>query len=234
MKTKASRWGWVCRPCKAAVTVLTLIFLLTSYSSDTSVPGPLDRVAAPSEEISLEGWARWVVRGAEEPSVILRTDLEAANSAAETTRSFSLFSPDAAAALVRDLPYGETLVEAAHRHGLDGLLLAAIVEHESAFDPSCVSPRGAVGLMQLLPATGRAYGAEDLFDPGVNIDVGSRYLAYLLELYEGNLELALAAYNAGPAAVARYGGVPPYRETQRYVERVRAQYEKLRKRVNRA
>jgi soluble lytic murein transglycosylase-like protein len=229
-KTKASRWAR--RPFKAAVTVLTLAILLASYSSDTSVPGPLDRAAAPGEEISLERWARWVVRGPEAPSGILWTDLEAANSAEE--RRYSLFSRDEAAALVRDLPYGETLVEAASRHGLDGLLLAAIVEHESAFDPTSVSPRGAVGLMQLLPATGRAYGAEDLFDPGVNIDVGSRYLSYLLDLYEGDLDLALAAYNAGPAAVARYGGVPPYRETRRYVERVKAQYEELKKRVNRA
>jgi soluble lytic murein transglycosylase-like protein len=125
-------------------------------------------------------------------------------------------------------------VAAAERYGVDGLLLAAIVRHESSFDPEIVSPKGAVGLMQLLPSTGRAYGAEDLFNPGVNLDAGSRYLSHLLALYDGDLELALAAYNAGPTAVARYGGIPPYRETRQYVRRVKAEYERLKDRVNRA
>lgn len=227
---------WMLRmPLKASATVFCLAILLASHSSDTAVTP-----AAVREPTTLEGLARWVVHGEAGPrSAVTRADLETAISAdAGEEEAFSLFSPQteasATAGILRSFPYGETLVAAADRHGLDGLLLAAIVEQESAFDPSRVSPRGAVGLMQLLPATGKAYGASDLFNPGVNIDVGSRYLSYLLELYGGELDLALAAYNAGPAAVARYGGIPPYRETRHYVQRVKAQYEELKKRVNRA
>lgn len=222
---------WMLRmPLKASVTVFCLAILLASHSSDTAVPSQQVK-----ETAQLEDLAQWVVRGQPGPrSAVTLGDLDAAISA-DVREGFTLFPQDAdAAKLLRAMPYGDALAAAAERHSLDGLLLAAIVEHESSFDPTRVSPRGAVGLMQLLPATGRAYGAEDLFNPGVNIDAGSRYLSYLLELYEGDLELALAAYNAGPAAVARYGGVPPYRETRQYVERVKAQYEVLKKDANRA
>jgi soluble lytic murein transglycosylase-like protein len=220
-------------PLRASVTLFCLAILFASHSSDTSVPLP-----AVQERTALEGLAQWVVHGEGEPgAAITRADLQTAISA-DVREGFTLFSPaaeeTASAGYLRGLPYGESLAAAADRHGVDGLLVAAIVEHESSFDPTSVSPRGAIGLMQLLPATGKAYGADDLFDPRVNLDVGTRYLSYLMELYEGELELALAAYNAGPAAVARYGGVPPYRETRQYVERVKAHYEELKKRVNRA
>jgi Transglycosylase SLT domain len=123
------------------------------------------------------------------------------------------------------LPFGPAMAVAAERQDVDGLLLAAIVETESRFLPTVVSPRGAVGLMQVQPATGAMYGASDLENPYVNLDVGSRYLRGLLQDYEGDLELALAAYNAGPAAVSRYGGVPPFRETRAYVKKVLRRYE---------
>ncbi len=99
-------------------------------------------------------------------------------------------------------------------------LLKAMIHTESAFDPRAVSPRGARGLMQLMPATARAMGIDDLFDPWQNIDGGTRYIRYLLERYEGDTTLALAAYNAGEKAVRRFHGVPPYRETKRYVRKV--------------
>ncbi|HBL30939.1 MAG TPA: hypothetical protein DD490_29245 [Acidobacteria bacterium] len=122
-------------------------------------------------------------------------------------------------------PFGSAMAVAAERRKVDGLLLAAVVEMESRFSPTVVSPRGAVGLMQVQPSTGAMFGVSDLENPAVNLDVGSRYLHGLLQDYDGDLELALAAYNAGPAAVERYGGVPPFRETRAYVRKVLGRYE---------
>jgi soluble lytic murein transglycosylase-like protein len=125
---------------------------------------------------------------------------------------------------LHELPYGPAMALAAERHRVDSLLVAAIVEAESSFAPDCVSPKGAVGLMQVLPSTAEDGEAANLLDPRVNLDVGSRYLGELIRGFGGNLELAVAAYNAGPGAVERYGGVPPYPETKDYVKRVLALY----------
>lgn len=111
--------------------------------------------------------------------------------------------------------------EAARRYGLDPGLLWAVARAESGLNPAAVSPAGAVGLMQLMPSTARALGVSDPFDPVQNVDAGARYLRQQLERF-GDIRLALAAYNAGPGAVQRYGGIPPYRETRQYVERVLA------------
>jgi soluble lytic murein transglycosylase-like protein len=99
-------------------------------------------------------------------------------------------------------------------------LIHSVIKVESNYNPYAVSSKGAQGLMQLIPATARRFGVDNVFNPIENIQGGARYLAYLLTLYKGNYPLALAAYNAGEAAVAKYGGVPPYRETQNYVELV--------------
>ena len=129
----------------------------------------------------------------------------------------------------RELGFPETapnvasIRRAAARHGVDALLVTAIVQAESSFDPRAVSHRGAVGLMQVMPASAGSHGVR-LAEPEVNLDVGARYLRRLLERYGGDLELALAAYNAGPGNVRRYGGVPPFRETRRYVEKVLGLY----------
>jgi soluble lytic murein transglycosylase-like protein len=133
--------------------------------------------------------------------------------------------------VLQELPYGKAIADRAERHGVDGLLIAAIVEAESAFKPDAVSPRGAVGLMQITPAVGQAYGTgtQALKDPGTNIDVGIRYLRGLIEDYNGDLRLSLAAYDATPAAVDRYGGIPPYRETRSYVQQVLSLYERYSK-----
>ena len=122
------------------------------------------------------------------------------------------------------IPYGVSIRRAAERHGVDGLLVAAIVEVESSFDPCAISHRGAVGLMQVMPETAGSMEYALLSEPDRNLDLGTAYLRHLLELYEGDLELALAAYNAGPANVRRYGGLPPFRETHNYVERVLDRY----------
>ena len=105
-------------------------------------------------------------------------------------------------------------------HGVDPSLVDALVRVESAYDPNAVSRRGAMGLMQLMPGTAKRLGVDDPFDPEKNIRGGVREVSRLLDQYSGNLQFALAAYNAGEGAVARYRGVPPYSETRNYVSRI--------------
>lgn len=116
--------------------------------------------------------------------------------------------------------------EAGRLHGVDPRLVAAVARRESAWNPNAVSNRGAVGIMQLMPATAKYLGVTDSYDARQNIFGGTRYLKTLLDTFDGDLDLALAAYNAGPGAVAKYKGIPPYRETQAYVAAIRASYEK--------
>jgi Transglycosylase SLT domain len=115
-------------------------------------------------------------------------------------------------------------VEAARRHGLDPELVLAVIAVESGFRPDAVSPKGAQGLMQLMPATARSLDVADPMDPAANVDGGTRYLGSLVSRYDGDLDKALAAYNAGPGAVDRHKGIPPYRETQGYVKKVKRKY----------
>lgn len=114
--------------------------------------------------------------------------------------------------------YRDLVTQTAARHGVDARVVNALIQVESAYHSRAVSPKGARGLMQLMPATGRQYGALDLFDPKVNLEAGIQHLKRLLTRYD--LPMALAAYNAGEAAVDRFGGIPPFRETQDYVTRI--------------
>ena len=114
--------------------------------------------------------------------------------------------------------------EAADRHRVDPALVRAVIETESNWNPKAYSHKGAGGLMQLIPTTAQRYGAYDVFDPQQNIDAGVKYLRTLLERYHGNLDLALAAYNAGEGAVDRAHGVPSFRETRDYVQKVQNAY----------
>lgn len=119
-------------------------------------------------------------------------------------------------------------IATARRHGLDPNLVLAVVAVESGFQPDAVSHKGAQGLMQLMPATARELGVTDALDPAQNLDGGTRYLRMLVARYGGDLGKALAAYNAGPGAVKRHGGVPPYRETHHYIDKVLKRYERAR------
>jgi soluble lytic murein transglycosylase-like protein len=117
------------------------------------------------------------------------------------------------------------IADASKQHGVDPRLVAAIAARESAYNPAAVSPVGAGGVMQLMPATARYIGVTNVFDARENVFGGVRYLRTLLDTFHGDLDLTLAAYNAGPGAVQKYNGVPPYRETREYVRFVRARYE---------
>ncbi len=119
--------------------------------------------------------------------------------------------------------HSSTINHIASRHGLRKRLVHAVIMAESAYDPNAVSRAGAVGLMQLMPETAKRYGVHDRRNPSQNVEGGTRYLRDLLVLYNDNLRLALAAYNAGEGAVAKYNyTIPPYKETQNYVKKVLA------------
>ena len=121
------------------------------------------------------------------------------------------------------------LVDSGTRNGLDPLLLYSIMHQESSFKSHAVSPKGARGLMQLMPFTAVRYGVTNIFDPKQNIEGGARYLRFLLDRFDGDLSLALAGYNAGEGAVDKYGWrIPPYSETQEYVRRISRRYSLLR------
>lgn len=116
--------------------------------------------------------------------------------------------------------YDHLITKASEKHSVDPALIKAVIKAESNFNHQAVSPKGARGLMQLMPATANSLQVHDSFHPEKNIEGGVRYLRYLLNLFRGDLSLALAAYNAGESAVAKHRGIPPYRETQLYVQRV--------------
>jgi len=132
------------------------------------------------------------------------------------SRSHAASGPQLAPSAIRGL-----VNAIARRHGIDVRLAHAVVRVESNYNPLAISPKGAMGLMQLMPATAAQYGVDDPFDPVQNLDAGLQHLRVLLERYDRSR--ALAAYNAGEGAVNRYGGVPPYRETQSYVRRILAE-----------
>jgi soluble lytic murein transglycosylase-like protein len=128
--------------------------------------------------------------------------------------------PLTARRLDQSVPFSETFNEAGFRYRLDPALLASVARVESDFNPRAVSRVGAKGVMQLMDETASDYGVSNVYDPAENIDAGARHLRDLLIAFDGDLRLALAAYNAGRTAVLRYGGVPPYDETQRYVKKI--------------
>ncbi|MFZ2493603.1 MAG: lytic transglycosylase domain-containing protein [Thermoanaerobaculia bacterium] len=116
--------------------------------------------------------------------------------------------------------YNDTIVKAARHHDVDAALVSAVIKAESDYNPRVVSHKGARGLMQLMPATAKRFGVSNSFDPEENIYGGTKYLRWLLEKFDGNADHAVAAYNAGEGNVAKYNGVPPFRETVNYINRI--------------
>jgi hypothetical protein len=127
------------------------------------------------------------------------------------------------------VPYETLIIRTAGKYGVDNALVKAIIKTESNFNEKAISKKGARGLMQLMPKTALALGVNDCFRPEDNIDGGVRYLSYLIGVYNGDLRLTLAAYNAGEAAVAKYLGIPPYAETRSHVRQVLDHYEHYRR-----
>src|SRR5919205_2876607 len=125
--------------------------------------------------------------------------------------------------------YKDLVQAAARKYGIKPSLLAAVAQTESGFNPHAQSHAGAKGLMQLMDGTARGLGITDSFDPAQSLDGGARFLSGLLKQFNGDARLALAAYNAGPVAVKKYGGIPPYQETQRYVPKVLTQADAFRR-----
>jgi soluble lytic murein transglycosylase-like protein len=157
------------------------------------------------------------------------TDATAASTDSSADAAFAML-PTAGAtpvamttsALPADVPYGAQITAAARENGIDPALLAGLIKQESGFNPNARSGAGAVGLTQLMPGTAAGLGVTDPLDPTQSIEGGAKYLKQQLDRFGGDLARALAAYNAGPAAVQRFGGVPPYAETQNYVRNVQA------------
>lgn len=116
--------------------------------------------------------------------------------------------------------YNDIIVNAARKHDIDAALVSAVIKAESDYNPRTVSHKGARGLMQLMPATARRFGVTDSFDPEQNIYAGTKYLRWLLDKFEGNADLAVAGYNAGEGNIMKYDGVPPFRETVNYINRI--------------
>jgi soluble lytic murein transglycosylase-like protein len=172
-------------------------------------------ISAPPE--ASEARVKTVVRADPRTGKLVRIVVSSAQSAAgkpagQTARSAA--APPAAAA------FGGIVERIANEQAIPSELIHSVIQVESNYNPGAVSPKGAQGLMQLMPDTARRFGVPNSFDPVENIQGGAKYLKYLLELYKGDYPQALAAYNAGEKAVAKYGGIPPYAETRNYVEQV--------------
>jgi hypothetical protein len=131
----------------------------------------------------------------------------------------------------KETPFHKIIHDAAHRYKVEVPLIQAIIMAESSYNPKAVSKRGAAGLMQLMPRTAQALGVEDRFDPAHNIDGGVRYFKKLLDQFDGDVKLALAAYNAGSRYVRQYRGIPPFRATQYYVKKVLEYYHAYREKM---
>lgn len=137
-------------------------------------------------------------------------------------------APEETKAVAQPSTFREAIEQVAMQNALPVQLIHSVIKVESNYNPHAISPKGALGLMQLIPSTARRFGVSNAFNPLENLQGGAAYLRYLLDLFKGDYKLALAAYNAGEGAVARYGGVPPYAETWNYLTQIRRRLEESR------
>jgi soluble lytic murein transglycosylase-like protein len=184
--------------------------------------------AAPNKRLKLT--ARTVARPATPAANPFSGSLipEAARTNAPAVAASSVSPQSLGGFTTGDASVDSFIAESATRNGVDPLLLYSIMHRESSFRRMAVSPKGARGLMQLMPGTAARFGVANIFDPRQNIEGGARYVRFLLDMFDGDVRLALAGYNAGEGAVVKYGGVPPYSETQEYVRRIMERYELIR------
>jgi soluble lytic murein transglycosylase-like protein len=189
-------------------------------------PKRLDTPSAPQSEAAWFWTAISAARAAADPARLAQ--VRAALGPRLTRQGAARGADDVADRVLR--AHGPALLREARRANVSPTLLLAVIATESAGRADAISPKGALGLMQLMPATARRFGVGDPTDPGQNIAGGARYLSFLLDRFDGDAVLALAAYNAGEGAVDRHGGVPPYAETRAYVPRALAGFETLRAR----
>lgn len=147
--------------------------------------------------------------------------LEALDSASGTSRQSSArIVNQTQSSSSPQRPFSEIIREASNTYGIDEGIIGAVIKQESSFNPQAKSSCGAMGLMQLMPATAKSLGVKDAFNPEENIMAGAKYLKQKLDEFNGSVPLALAAYNAGSGAVRKHGGIPPYKETQAYVNKI--------------
>lgn len=172
-----------------------------------------------------------VYKFTDKDGIVHYTNVKPANQKNVKTFSFPCYASDPKCQLLdwENIPlnrraFNEEIQAAAQVFAVDESLIRAIIHAESAYQPEALSPKGAQGLMQLMPATEKELQVDDVFDPVSNIEGGTRYLSQLLKAFNQNVDLAAAAYNAGPGAVQKYGGIPPYKETREYVRRIRILY----------
>ncbi len=148
---------------------------------------------------------------------LLRRVITAPNNPAATAKQNTLSHSSAAN---DEKPFSEIIREASAKYGVDEEVISAVIQQESSFNPGAVSSCGAMGLMQLMPETAKSLGVTDPYNAEQNIMAGTKYLKQRIDEFGGNLSLGLAAYNAGSGAVRKYGGIPPYKETQEYVKKI--------------
>ncbi len=201
--------------------VMSLLFGITGFMVNYEIGIP---TCWKSKSCIIAGLNNREVLGADRPRTFIENTTES-----DTTASIPETDPVAASTTApkqsAKVRIHRIIVETASRYEVDPAIIKAIIMAESSFNPRAESKRGARGLMQLMPRTAKYLGVQDSFDPSHNVDGGVRYFKRLMNRFDHNIELALAAYNAGSRNVIKYGGIPPFKETRRYVKKVLMYYE---------